>query len=391
MTLVNSPGPGISVVHVAPHYPPSLGGLERVAESLATGQSRDGLDVEVLTSRAAQPRASTAPGPATGRPARPPTADETAQASPRIRRFWSWTVAHTPVMPGLAVALLRLPRRSLIHLHVAQAFVPEAVFVAHLLRRHRYVAQLHLDVAPSGRAGFLLRIWKPAVLGPVLRRAAMVVVFTEEQRETTATRYRVDRPRIALIPNGVDMTRFTSAERTLHSPPRLLFVGRLSPQKNVPLLLRALAGMSADFETTLVGDGELEDELKQAVADLGLRNVSFHGRADGAELVELYRSADVFVLPSEREGMPLVLLEALAMGLPIVATDVPGNRDVVVDGQNGVLVPPEDAHRLREALLEVTRDPCQYKLLSARSRQLASKYSWDAIREQFIKLYHGMY
>jgi glycosyltransferase involved in cell wall biosynthesis len=381
---------GVSVVHVAAHYPPSLGGLEKVVETLAVAQSKRGLDVEVLTSRDGQPRNARSKS-AADRSARLPVGHESAQPSPRVRWFRSWNVAHTPVMPGLAVALLRLPRRSIIHLHVAQAFVPEVVFAAHLLRRHRYVAHLHLDVGPSGRAGFLLKIWKPLVLGPVLRRAAMVVVFSQEQREMTAARYRIDPRRVAVIPNGVDLTRFSGAERILHSPPRLLFVGRLSPQKNVMLLLRALDGVSADFNTTLVGDGELEGELRQAATDLGLKNVVFHGRADGTELLELYQNADIFVLPSEREGMPLVLLEALAMGLPIVATDVPGNRDVVLDGQNGALVPPGDPDRLRQALVCVASDLGQYRRLSVRSRQLARKYSWDAIQAEFERLYSSLH
>jgi len=377
----------ISVIHVAAHYPPSLGGLERVVESLAVGQRSKGFDVEVLTSRDGVPRTNAGSRSSKGNSTGTRVKEQAEEVSPRIRRFRSWNVAHTPVMPGLAVALLRLPRRSIIHLHVAQAFVPETVFVAHLLRRHRYIAHLHLDVGPSGWAGFLLRIWKPIVLGPVLRRAAVVVVFTEEQRETIATRYRVDARRITVIPNGVDLTRFNSAERKLHSPPRLIFVGRLSAQKNVLLLLRALDGVSADFDTTLVGDGELEGELRQAASDLGLQNIKFHGRADGAELVELYRDADIFVMPSEREGMPLALLEALAMGLPVVATNVPGNREVIIDGRNGLLVPSGDPMRLRTALLTATRDESYYKRMSAESRELATQYSSDTIEARFERIY----
>lgn len=387
MSQSRSLTPGGSVFHVAAHYPPSLGGLEKVVESLAVRQSGQGLDVEVLTSRAGRPQTMAGSGAAAGLSALSPAGRKSAPASPRVRRFRCWNVAHTPVMPGLAVALLRLPRRSLIHLHLAQAFVPEAVFVAHLVRRHRYVAHLHLDVGPSGPAGFLLRIWKPAVLGPVLRHAAKVVVFSEEQREATAARYRIDPQRIAVIPNGVDVKQFSSGQRSLHRPPRLLFVGRLTAQKNVLLLLRALAGVSADFDTTLVGDGELEGELRRAAADLELQNVRFHGRAEGAELTELYRSADVFVLPSEREGMPLVLLEALAMSLPIVATDVPGNRDVVLDGQNGALVPLGDPGRLRQALLSVTSNAERYKCLSAQSAQLAASYSVEAIDARLERVY----
>ena len=158
-------------------------------------------------------------------------------------------------------------------------------------------------------------------------------------------------------------------------------------QKNLPQLLRALDGVSEQFETTLVGDGELEAQLRQAARDLGLQNVQFHGRADGPELRELYRNADVFVLPSEREGMPLVLLEALAMGLPIVATDIPGNRDLVSDRQNGLLVPLGDAAALRQALLSVTTDPERYRRMSETSRRLAERYSWQAVSAEFEQIY----
>lgn len=310
------------VVHVTPHYPPFLGGMEKVVEALAADRKMRGLEVDVLTSLDGEPRTK---GP--GRP-------------DGVRRLRSWEVAHTAIVPGLPRELFRLSRRSVVHLHIAQAFMPEVVFIAHLFRGLPYVAHLHLDAGPSGRAGFLLRGYKPLVLGPILRAAASVVVFTEEQRSTIAAKYGLDPARLAVIPNGVDHAFFYAGERFPHPKPRLLFVGRLSVQKNISLLLRALDGMSDRFETTLVGDGDLEGDLKRAAADLRLQNVRFYGRAGGAELRQLYQQADVFVLPSEREGMPLVLLEALAMGLPIVATDIPGNRDVVADGQNGILVRP---------------------------------------------------
>jgi glycosyltransferase involved in cell wall biosynthesis len=357
------------VVHVTAHYPPFLGGLEKVVEALALNRKTQGLEVDVLTSWDRPPRAG-GPGEADF-----------------VRRLRSWEVAHTAIIPGLPAELLKLPERSVVHLHVAQAFVPEVVYAAHLLRGLPYVAHLHLDVGPSGWAGFMLRAYKPLMLGPVLRAAATVVAFTDEQRSIVASKYGVDPARIAVIPNGVDETFFYAGQRVLHSKPRLLFVGRLCVQKNLLLFLRALDGVSEQFETTLVGEGELEAELKQAVGDLRLHNVRFHGRADGAELRELYRNADVFVLPSEREGMPLVLLEALAMALPIVATDIAGSRDVVLHGQNGILAPLGDSSALRQALLRVTGDPDSYRRMSEMSRHLASRYSWRTVGAEFERVY----
>lgn len=363
-----------SIVHVAPHYPPYLGGLEKVVQALAEYRQSQGLDVAVLT--------------ALDRPWG--AKDGTAflhDGAVSVQRLRSVEVAHTVIMPSLPGKLLGLPRNSLIHLHVSQALVPEAVYGAYLLRKVPYVAHLHIDVGPSGPAGVLLRYYKPLVLGPILRNAARVVVFTDEQRSTMAAKYSIAPDRLAVIPNGVDESFYYSGQRLPKAKPQLLFVGRLASQKNLPLLLRALAGVSEQFETTLVGDGELEGKLKELAANLKLKNVRFHGRADGDELRELYRNADIFVLPSEREGMPLVLLEALAMGLPVVATDIPGTRDVINDGVNGVLVPPDDAAELQKALLDVASDPDRCQRMSDASRRLADQYSWAAVGATFERLY----
>lgn len=361
---------GLRVVHVSARYPPALGGAEQVVESLARIRDARGFEVEVLTSLDGLPRTAQCETPEW------------------VSRLPSWEIVNTPIIPKLLGRLLQLPRTSLIHLHVAQAFVPEMVFLAHLLRRIPYIAHVHLEVGPSGWAGvLLLPVWRRFVFGPVLRHAAAVVVLTNEQRSIISAKYRILDSRVVVIPNGVDMARFRGSERRLHARPRLLFVGRLARQKNLALLLEALVGVSERFDTLLVGDGPLENELKGAVAKMGLMNVRFWGRADGQEVVETYRDADVLVLPSEREGMPLVLLEALAMGLPIVATDVPGSRDVVVHGENGLLVPPGDPDALREALLTVTGDPDLYRRMSASSLRLAEKYSWEAIGTELERVY----
>lgn len=111
--------------------------------------------------------------------------------------------------------------------------------------------------------------------------------------------------------------------------------------------------------------------------------------ADGEDLIELFREADVFVLPSEREGMPLVLLEAMAMGLPTVATDIPGTRDVVVDRETGMLVPLDDSHAMQKALLDMVSDEEQYARMSKAAQSRAMRYSWDTIGEEFEEVYAG--
>jgi glycosyltransferase involved in cell wall biosynthesis len=356
----------VRVVHVSSHYPPFLGGLEKVVQSLARYRSERELPVDVFTSELK--------GHAHG-------------DAGFVSRLKSFNIAHTAIMPSLPRKLLQVERDSVVHLHVAQAYAPEAVLLARLVKRLPYIAHVHIDVGPSGPAGALLHIYKPFVLGRVLRRAETVVVFTEEQRQTMQAKYRIDPQRIAVIPNGVERSFYSDVPRSLHARPRLLFVGRLAIQKNIPFLLHALDGISDRFDTTLVGDGELAAESKELARRLGLQNITFFGRADGTTLLDLYREADIFVLPSEREGMPLVLLEAMAMGLPIVATDIPGNRDVVIEGENGRLVPLNDVAALRSTLLRMVAEPADYVRMSRSARSLAQRFSWDVVGEEFETLY----
>jgi len=354
-----------SIIHVSAHYPPHLGGLERVVQSLVAYRISRRMPVEVLTSKHCNEQSDEA----------------------YVHRLKSYEIAHTPIMPALPIRLLRLSNNSLVHLHVAQAFVPETVYLAHAIRRLPYIAHLHVDVGPSGPAGFLLHAYKPLVLARVLRGAQAVVVFTDDQARVVASKYGVLPGRIAVIPNGVDMAFSMEEPRSIHSRPRLLFVGRLSVQKNIEMFLHALEGISGEFDTTLVGDGDLEDGLKNLAQDLRLENVRFCGRVDGEDLVEHFRQADIFVLPSEREGMPLVLLEALAMGLPVVATDIVGTRDVITNRESGILVPLNDVDRLRLALVEIASDETQYFRMSRAARAAAEQYSWDNVGDEFERLY----
>jgi glycosyltransferase involved in cell wall biosynthesis len=227
----------------------------------------------------------------------------------------------------------------------------------------------------------------PLLLPRVLRAAEAVVVYTESQRQVVASDYGVDPSRIVTVRNGVDASFFNDDDRALRAKPRILFVGRLVAEKNLPLLLEALAGVSERFDTTLVGEGPLEDKLRHQTADLGLANVHFYGRADGDELRNVYRAADIFVLPSKSEGMSLALLEAGAMGLPVVATDLATNRQVVVHGESGFLVAPDSPAAFKAALLEIVEDADRYQRMSRTARKLAQQYGWDAVGDDFERVY----
>lgn len=359
------------IVHVSPAYPPALGGLEKVVQALARTQSRSGMDVSVITSDQN-------------------TARTVEKDNFSILRLRTWTIANTKIMPALFFKLMRFGHNDIIHLHVSSAFIPELVWLLSKLRGFKYIAHFHLDLEPSSPAGFLLKIYKPFVLKYVLRSAGFVVVFTQDQRDSVHKKYGIDLSRIAIVPNGVEEKFYYEKLRKLHKKPRLLFVGRLEEQKNLQQFLRALVGISKKFETIIVGDGRLKLGLVKLVQNLKLKNITFVGRADGKKLLNYYRKSDIFVLPSEREGMPLVLLEAMAMGLPIVATDVTGNRDVVKNNKNGFLVPFGDEKAFQSTLLKISSKKSLYAKLSLTSQKMAKQFSWEKASGKFEKLYEKL-
>jgi glycosyltransferase involved in cell wall biosynthesis len=359
------------IVHVSSSYPPKLGGLQKVVENLATAQKKKGLEVSVITSNQGMKK--------------------NIKDKINVKRCRSFVIANTTIIPGMFLSLMHIKRNSIIHLHITQAYNPEIVWIASKLKGFHYIAQIHLDVPPSGTAGLLLKIYKPIVLKRVLRSANYVIVFSKDQKRDVHRQYGIPIDKLKVISNGVEKKFYNDQLRFLHQEIRLLFVGRLSFQKNLEQLFYALDGITIKYKLNIVGDGEYENNLKKIVKDLKLKKVNFLGRADNKKLLDFYREADIFVLPSEREGMPLVLLESMAMGLPIIATDVTGNRELVKDGENGKLVPYSDEKALRDALIYISNNKGLYDKLSRNSRKLAESYTWDNIADKFERLYEQIY
>ena len=167
-------------------------------------------------------------------------------------------------------------------------------------------------------------------------------------------------------------------------PLRVLYVGRLSQQKALPRLVQALAAMRQPAAAVLVGEGEARPAIEELLREYALTNVQLAGARHGTDLVESYRWADVLVLPSDKEGMPLVVLEAMASGLPVVATDVVGTRELL--GDAGVLVPP-DPDAIAKALDRVAVDAPLRAELSARGLAAARHYSWERLAHCLESLY----
>jgi glycosyltransferase involved in cell wall biosynthesis len=360
-----------NIVHIVSHYPPYLGGMENVVEQLALIQSKNNNTIQVITSNDRY------------------SINEINDKGIEVIRLRMFEIAHTPIIPGLVPRLMKFDQNTVFHVHIAQACIPEIAALTAVLKHIPYVVHLHIDVKPSGAAGFLLKLYKPIILKQVLRSASKVIVFTDDQKNEISTIYGVSLSKIVVLKNGADDKYFRNirAKRRLHSKPRLLFVGRISIQKNLPFLLQALDGISSNFETRIVGDGDLMASMKGIVHKLRLRNIVFVGKANSDALLKEYEWADCFVLPSTNEGMPLVLLESMAMGLPIIGTNVTGIKDVVKDHYNGLLIPLNNVNAFRNAILELGSDKDIYSVYSENSKKSAAQYRWVNVAKNLDKIY----
>jgi glycosyltransferase involved in cell wall biosynthesis len=185
-----------------------------------------------------------------------------------------------------------------------------------------------------------------------------------------------------VVPNGVDHQQFHPAPQRRAAGDRrarIAFVGRMIPNKGPDLFLealRALAGMQIDFDAILIGDGPSRASLASSAVRYGLKDhVSFTGRVDN--VAELLREVDVFVRPSLTEGMPLAVLEAMATGVCVVASDTGGNTDLIRHEQNGLLFRAGDSDDLATNLARVVVDrPLRLRLADA-ARACSAAHSWD--------------
>jgi glycosyltransferase involved in cell wall biosynthesis len=208
-------------------------------------------------------------------------------------------------------------------------------------------------------------------------RLSAVVAINRRQMEDLTGRWRLPAHLVRLIPHGIDLARFSSPARpsAAGDPLRLVFLGRLDDlDKGVmllPAILQKTEKLGVDFSCDILGSGPDEERLKRAMQAPGLqRCVSFHGQAPPREVPARLASADIFLMPSRFEGVPLSLLEAMAAGCVPVATHLRGITDMIVaDGVSGFLCPMGDTRAFAEKIAWLSRHRDRLGQMSAQARE----------------------
>ena len=223
----------------------------------------------------------------------------------------------------------------------------------------------------------------------IWRRAKAVIANSEGLKELALKTAPVQV--ISIIPNGVDVQQFCPANsghrKSLgtYDVLNIISTGRLIERKGYAYLLLALEGLH-NVELTLVGDGPLRVELEQLAKKNNVK-VNFVGNIAHDKIIPYLQEADVFVLPSLNEGMSNAILEAMACGLPIIATDTGGSRELV--RENGMIVPKADAPALRMAIEKLVHHPDLRKTMGAASRQRAEQMNWETVAQEYLRVYES--
>jgi len=301
------------------------------------------------------------------------------------------------------------PHFDLIHLHMPFYGGCEAVYALKRLHGIPLVITHHQDVTLSGPASIISAV-HDRLIGRALMRAADRACFTSldyARASRFAGLLAAGKLRAAELPNGVDPERFTPGPRPTDLVRRIglegqivvLFVGVLDQAhgfKGVPLLLRALARIDRqDMALVVVGEGDMRPVYAGLARELGLVDrVHFAGFVPDDRLPGYYRLADVTVLPSTTmgEAFGLVLVESLASGTPVIASDLPGVRTVVAPDEDGVLVPPGDIDHLAQQLAQMAAMPEERRCAMglAGRRKVAARYAWTSIGADLTALYEAV-
>ncbi|MBI1799770.1 MAG: glycosyltransferase family 4 protein [Candidatus Eisenbacteria bacterium] len=284
----------------------------------------------------------------------------------RVFRRHEFDVVHThcptsPSLPVIAIQTATCPQVATFHTTAPRSFLQD-LFQGYL---RRTVEKLDARIAVSATA-----------------------------RESAEMYYPGD---YHVIPNGVDVERFHPGAAPFEewrdpAYVNLLFVGRLDPRKGIPLLLHAMPDVvrrtNGRARLLIVGDSYLRNRYQASVPASLLKHVHFVGHVPGRDLPRWYATGDVFVSPaSGNESFGIVLIEAMASGRAVLASDIPGYRSVVIPEVNGVVFPPGDLPGLADALARLVNDSERRGQLATRGRARALEFAWPRVTDRIEAVY----
>lgn len=376
---------GMNVAIFASAFHPSLGGVEEVVRQVAHEYKRQGISTIVLTNRwpRSQPRHEIYEGIPVYR-----LAMRLPEYTLKVRLNYWLTLA------GSRAEMLRILRHhhcDIIHVHCVSSN-------GHYALMAREALGLPLVVTAHGErtidAGHVYEgsIFINRLLRKLLADADYVTACSKDTLADLES--YCGRPfgnRASVVYSGIRLDEFDGASPYQHPRDYILAIGRMVPQKGFDLLIEAFAKANLHSHDLLIaGDGPERDSLEHLSRkyELGDR-VRFIGRADRKTTAALFKGCSFFVLPSRQEPMGIVNLEAMAVGRAVIASKVGGVPEIVVDGETGLLVPPESTDALASAMTHLANDENLRIRLGRSGMARAQGFGWGPIAKRYVEIYEG--
>lgn len=382
----------MKILYICNRFYPALGGVETHVLNLAKKFIEDGDSVDVVCSNMVSINSSERFGTVFSE-------IEGIQVG-RLRSFKIFGLDPATIMPYLPIFLIgNIRKYDIIHAHsygYFSSWMP--ILICKLLNKKIIYTAHYADetVLPM----IVKRIFDFLVAGWSFRMATSIIALTVIERKNIIKKFKVDPRRITIIPNGINLEEyskkiFLEKERIAvltkygieNRQVNIITVARIAKNKGHIYLLQAFKEISGCNLIMVGKDWGEKERLLDYIEKNNIKNVFFLENINDKEKNKLLKSADVFVLPSlGGEAFGIVLLEAMASGLPVVASNVGGISDLVQDGKNGFLVLPRNAIQLKKSIMSVLDNP-DYILMQNYCREFTLKYDWKIIQNNIKKLY----
>jgi len=373
------------ILHISPYYDPSIGGLETFCKEISLRTAKLNHDVDIITQEVKGCKSFEERDGVKIHRIKPILGIYKARLMPNIRKN------------------IRDINPDVIHIQGPAPGVAE--FVTMAKNNSRIIMTLHNDL--TGQNNIIYRTLSEAyrlfILPRVKAKLDKLILLSEAQKSNSKLFAGFPSNKISIIQNGVDLEKFSLGGKDkdefkndlgIKTKFLILFVGSMEPfhaYKGVEYLLNAIYRLKElDGIFYFVGEGALKPQYMKMAQDLAINNkVRFTGKLDNESLIKHYRAADIFVLPSvSTEAMPIVMLEAMACGTPVITTRIPGPMEMIREGFNGYLVNPRDPLDLAKTIQSTLLNQSVLLQMQKNSRKEAEdKYSWDNVLNQYLKEY----
>ena len=285
---------------------------------------------------------------------------------------------------------------DLVHAHSYSYFPTYVTALARFLKEIPLVLTTHQPPTETAfKSKLLMKVYNHSIGRLSLIKSDRIIAATRLEADFLVKVAGANPNKVMVIPEGVDLDLFKPRTNRLEPENVILFVGRIAPEKGLVYLIKAMPRVVDVFPSVsvlVVGEdqGIQKDLIKLAEKLKVGKTVHFLGARFGDELASIYRKARIFVLPSLYETFGLAVLEAMATGLPVVATKVGGIPELVEDGRNGILVSPRDHSALAEGIIELLSDSRLSLRIGKRNVAQTKRYSWWSVAEKVESVYKDL-